>query len=83
MSKYKITKYYPGDKIDITRRGENEDIRERLTNTALIALRRKNLDYSQQFAYLKALIIEFNKKMRLKSVKSIVNVIRFWLTGMN
>lgn len=72
---------FPQDKIDIYKNKRDDDSREQVTNFALISLRRKNLEYSRTHLFLKALIIELNKKVKNKPPSVMANVIRFWLNN--
>ena len=79
MTKYKYYKY-PSDKIDISKKEPDEEV---AINHALKILDEESFVNSEQHQYLKALIIELNKKIKDKKnpVPEIANVISYWLFG--
>lgn len=85
MAKVRYYKY-KNDAIDIRKKIPPEVPgigREKIDNFALLSLRKKNLFYSRKHKYLEALIIEFNKKMRVKSPRHIAEILKMWLSPIN
>ncbi len=84
MGKYDIKRYNFDTKktIDIYKKEEPKSkySKKDITNLALIALRRNNLDYSRTFESFKKKILELNSKVKSQPTKKVVNVVRYWLS---
>ncbi len=84
MGKYDIKRYNFDTKktIDIYKKEEPKSkySKKDITNLALIALRRNNLDYSRAYENFKKKILELNSKVSSQPTKKVVNVVRYWLS---
>ncbi|HPI20734.1 MAG TPA: hypothetical protein PKY56_10215 [Candidatus Kapabacteria bacterium] len=84
MGKYDIKRYNFDTKktIDIYKKEEPKSkySKKDITNLALIALRRNNLNYSRAYENFKEKILELNNKVRSQPTKKVVNVVRYWLS---
>jgi len=84
MGKYDIKRYNFDSKktIDIYKKEEPKSkySKKDITNLALIALRRNNLNYSIAYENFKEKILELNNKVSSQPTKKVVNVVRYWLS---
>lgn len=80
----KTVKYYDytPHEIELYKKDKalRESRREQDTNSALIALRRKNLMFTRADEKLKRKIEHFNKVARSKPLPTIMKVVNYWLS---